>query len=489
MTATTTTMMTTTATAAVMISQQHRTKMLESLSKSKTKRELLGKMSMPLSKVEERLRQHSNELMEIQSKRKQIKETMATEMEEWNRQGAWECGHVCTSYYENYDLWLKLKMQICSANIECFRYKYKEIKKVFDKVHTNEKRMSMEDMIMSIDAALMTASNIRLPPAIIEVRTQEKTLQGVIKQLEQKYEEKKLDVRKPMTAQERTKHLLTLLDLMFEGFTYFHPIDNGFQVTFEQLLLDPRFEESRIITKWKELEKKNKDINMSNISRFLFNLTETLLKNAELTADKPYFQPHFFDATHLMTCRCIFPRSKELLQHILQKHHEKDRLYLKRLTWMASLTQEQIGIEEQFTCKIQHHSQPPYGQAITHIKMIDIVTTLSPQDSVATLIESVHCIQKIASEYYRINCDADHNSSSFKEPIINGDSLFPIVVFCVLQSGIHTWHAWLYCMEHFFRREILNFGQSGFCFTLLKATVTYVMSKRPSDFSLDDNIE
>jgi len=222
---------------------------------------------------------------------------------------------------------------------------------------------------------------------------------------------------------------------------------------------------------------------MRNIARFLHNLTETLLKNCELTSDKSYFQSQFFDATNLMVCRCIFPRSKELMECIVSKNSEEDKQYLKHLTWMSTLSQEQIGIEKEFRYKYNKHA---YSEAITLIKRVDINVTQTPQDSVVTLVDSIHVIQKSATDYYHMNCP----EYSQTEPVfINGDSLFPIVVFCVLQSGVHTWHVWLHCMEQFFQKEILYFGQPGFCFTLLKATVLYVMAQKPSNFSLNDNIE
>ena len=58
----------------------------------------------------------------------------------------------------------------------------------------------------------MTASNIRLPSEINTKRENEKALSAVIKELKRKYSEKKYeDTILPMSSEDRTKHILTML--------------------------------------------------------------------------------------------------------------------------------------------------------------------------------------------------------------------------------------------------------------------------------------
>jgi len=73
--------------------------------------------------------------------------------------------------------------------------------------------------------------------------------------------------------------------------------------------------------------------------------------------------------------------------------------------------------------------------------------------------------------------------------LITGDTLFPIVVYCIVQSGIDKWHKWFIMMEKFFNPNVLSFGQTGFCFSLIKAAIAYIMQQKPSNFSLDDDIQ
>ena len=565
---------------------------------------------------------------------------------------------LCRSYYQNLQLLLKLRIEITNLYCECFSNKFKELSKVYERVKKDIRRRSytLDDLILSVEAAMMTTSNIRLPKSVHDLRANEGAMAKMIKELQSKYEELKLDVTKPMSKEDRTKHLLTLLIQIldtsnhniakmnvelkkhlskYDGLPYYHPIETGFQTPFEQILFDPRFEESKLIKKWLTLIEGNMNNNKTDgmtirsISTFIHKLTEKLLESCDLVKGKPYYQKSFWDATHLMICRAILPRIKNVINCILDRNEsaqENDRIYRKRMTWMCTLTQEQLGIDEEYlyyfkpqrllslspsksekydsnnkqhkkmtkpsknkkgvkinanTVKVGSSDMVAYYEPIAQLKSID--SSVVPQDSFVLLIETIHNIQKCAINYYKMNrehtkhkerqknanadgkndsntkdnnrfvtmtthemkqnmnnetCSMDSGNSNdnsnddgdndsptskgkdkdkakstspsksqsktendkitkdkyeskgkSKSIVITADQLMPIVVYCVVQSGVEHWHRWISMMENFYPKSVLNFGQAGFCFSTLTAGVSYIMEQKPSNFGIDDDIE
>ncbi len=322
-------------------------------------------------------------------------------------------------------------------------------------------------------------------------------MDSVLRELKEKYDEMKVEVLKPITKDDRTKHLLTMLVKIIntatpqkkllahkrlnipkhisDGLVYFHPIENGFQLPFEELLFDPRFEEGKIIQKWRNLMgKQGSNATITAISTFAFKLTNSLLKSCDITESQPYWEKRFFDATHLLCCRALFPRITDIFQTIQSKFEAplaNDEIYSKRLKWMRRLTMDDIGIPEKFQPPPNSVAKP-YPRAIA--SFMDVHSTWVPQDNMVALIDAVNKIQKCGLAY----CE---KGGKGKEEI-TGDDLFPIVVWCVVNSRVKTWHAWIYRMEKFYHKNILSFGQSGFCFSLLRACVAFVMQQTPEKF-------
>ena len=68
----------------------------------------------------------------------------------------------------------------------------------------------------------------------------------------------------------------------------------------------------------------------------------------------------------------------------------------------------------------------PYYQSISLLK--SVCHQIVPYDSIVTLITAVHYMERTARRYAK-------KKYPNKNIVVNGDSLFPIVVYCVLQSG------------------------------------------------------
>ena len=267
------------------------------------------------------------------------------------------------------------------------RDKYRQLKKTRDRIKKDAKKYSLDDLVLTVEAAMMTASNIRLPQDINSKRDNEKSLSLVIKELKKKYAERKYqDIIQPMSAHDRTKHILTMLVQIIDtsnsnkttmtrnvsdGLPYFHPKDNGYQVPFEQLLYDPRFAQKQNIDAFKikyisfgeninqkVIDKEN--LSLTKISTFIYKLTNSFLDSCELNKDSPFFQKLFWDCTNLMIGRSIFPKFKNVIKYVIDKDVESvelDKKYRKQLVWMSTLGQNRIGIEPEFTYYYVRHSK------------------------------------------------------------------------------------------------------------------------------------
>merc|ERR1719361_3376647 len=240
---------------------QNRRTVLHRLSRGKNKKDVMSKLDISIGKVEEKLKVYVRNLVSLQDELVKINNTMKTEVEEWENRKNFCLTNLCRSYYSNFGLLIQIRIEIATKYCECFRDKYRQLKKTRDRIKRDAKKYSLDDLVLTVEAAMMTASNIRLPSDINTKRDNEKALSAVIKELKRKYQERKYeDTILPMSSEDRTKHILTMLVQIIDtsnkttmtknvsdGLPYFHPKDNGYQVSFEQLLYDPRFDQKQTI--------------------------------------------------------------------------------------------------------------------------------------------------------------------------------------------------------------------------------------------------
>eukprot|EP01084_Bolivina_argentea_P266687 452429_1 len=521
---------------------QNRRTVLHRLSRGKNKKDVMSKLDISIGKVEEKLKIYVRNLVALQDELSKCNNEMTKELTEWENINNFSLTNLCRSYYSNYALLIQTRIEIATKYCECFRDKYRQLKKTRDRIKKDAKKFSLDDLVLTVEAAMMTASNIRLPQDINIKRDNEKSLNIVINELKKKYNEKKYeDVIQPMTAQDRTKHILTMLVQIIDtsnkttmtknvsdGLPYFHPTDNGYQVPFEQLLYDPRFTQKNTIAEFiskyvnnnneinvKIIDKEN--LSLTRISTFIYRLTNSFLDSCELNKDSPFFQRVFLDCTNLMIGRSIFPKFDKVIKYVICKDInsvEMDDKYRKQLIWMCTMTQQKVGIDNEFCYyyvkkikslkqtmlkpkKIERKStifideQSENEEKIAYYKPIQRLKELQnicvPQDSIVLVIDTVHDIQKCAMKYNKMK-NGKLSLKKKKQVVISGDSLFPIVVYCLIQSNVDYWNRWIFMMKKFYTQKILSFGQTGFCFSLINAAVKYIMDQKPSNFGLDDEL-
>ena len=521
---------------------QNRRTVLHRLSRGKNKKDVMSKLDISIGKVEEKLKIYVRNLANLKDELMKINENMNKELSDWENINNFSLSNLCRSYYSNLKLLVEIRIEIATKYCECFRDKYRQLKKTRDRIKKDAKKYSLDDLVLTVEAAMMTASNIRLPQDINIKRDNEKSLSIVIKELKKKYNEKKYeDIIQPMTSQDRTKHILTMLVQIIDtsnkttmtknvsdGLPYFHPKDNGYQIPFEQLLYDPRFKQKQVIDQFIEkyininnnnnnnintkiIDKEN--LSLTKISTFIYKLTNSFLDSCELNKDSPFFQKLFWDCTNLMIGRSIFPKFHNVIRYVISKDVEcveLDNKYKKQLVWMSTLDQKKIGIEDEFQYyyvkkikslkpklfkpknKIQsntiidieseNESKIAYYKAINRLRGLPNISV--PQDSIVLVIDTIHDIQKCATKYSKLK-----QKKQDTKVIISGDSLFPIVVYCLIQSNVEYWNQWIFMMKKFYTQKILSFGQTGFCFSLINAAVQYILDQKPSNFGLDDDLK
>eukprot|EP00483_Globobulimina_turgida_P006130 UN06140 len=163
---------------------------------------------------------------------------------------------------------------------------------------------------------------------------------------------------------------------------------------------------------------------------------------------------------------------------------------------MSKLSQKQIGIDDEFQyyfelqvkskegkCLLQNpvanEEEIAYYAAIKRFKQLSKIVT--PQDSIVWVIDTIHQIQKCAIKYEKLSkfklIQIKNEFENQKITVLGADSLFPIIVYCLVKSRYDYWHRWIFMMNKFYTDHVLSFGQTGFCFSLIQAAMHYVLKQ------------
>merc|ERR1719361_2291724 len=155
---------------------RNRRTVLNRLSRGKNKKDVMSKLDISIGKVEEKLKVYVRNLAALQDELAQNESTMNSELNEWENIQNFSLSNLCRSYYSNLKLLISIRIEIATKYCECFRDKYRQLKKVRDRIKKDAKKYSLNDLVLTVEAAMMTASNIRLPQDINYKRDNEKSL-------------------------------------------------------------------------------------------------------------------------------------------------------------------------------------------------------------------------------------------------------------------------------------------------------------------------
>ena len=92
-------------------------------------------------------------------------------------------------------------------------------------------------------------------------------------------------------------------------------------------------------------------------------------------------------------------------------------------------------------------------------------------------------------EYYYQHYPEKKDDVNDDGAYISQDDLFPIILYCIMQSKLETPHKLIYFIEHILPKEKTTMGQSAFALSALKAAVEYISQAKPQTFGMDAEIE
>ena len=118
-----------------------------------------------------------------------------------------------------------------------------------------------------------------------------------------------------------------------------------------------------------------------------------------------------------------------------------------------------------------------------------LIPFILPQEGLQTLLYATESIYKTAMEYYYRHYPEKKDDVNDEGAFISQDDLFPIILYCVMQSKLETPHRLIHFIEHILPKEKTTMGKSAFALSALKAAVEYISQAKPTTFGLDAEIE
>merc|ERR1712228_34102 len=112
-----------------------------------------------------------------------------------------------------------------------------------------------------------------------------------------------------------------------------------------------------------------------------------------------------------------------------------------------------------------------------------------PQEGLQTLLAATKSIYDTAMEYYYTHFPEKKDDENDLGAYIAQDDLFPIILYCVMQSKVETPHKLIHFIEHILPKEKTTMGQGAFALSALKAAVEYISQAKPESFGMDAEIE
>jgi len=313
-------------------------------------------------------------------------------------------------------------------------------------------------------------------------------------------------------------------------------------------ILDQRCKEGRIVSRWLVfIRKKYKDITFEDLADFMQKLAHTFLHSYSLPTKQ------YYEAVRILCYRCIFRQKiiKKIIFDLLnveqtnnnedyiniKQCNNLDAIYQKKVMWMRALNEEQLGIQSKYWLKkeisfdnklnVMNSKQSqkwssfiadsllagkdiPFAHSINlmgqleldyHViqkyknktnpdsKHKDIIPFVLPQEALQTLLSATKSIYKTAMQYYYKHNPEKKGDANDEAQFISQDDLFPIILYCVMQSKLETPHKLIYFIEHILPKEKTTMGQSAFALSALKAAVEYISNAKPTTFGMDAEIE
>ncbi|ETO19346.1 hypothetical protein RFI_17884, partial [Reticulomyxa filosa] len=305
---------------------------------------------------------------------------------------------------------------------------------------------------------------------------------------------------------------------------YYHEHNPNEQKTFDHFILDQRTKEGRITTRWlKWIVEKQDEVSLESLCDFMVKLSHTFIDSYQLSKFYfVYFLSQYYECVRIFVYRCVLGQgsTQTMVSNILASQFQDlsglDETYRRKTFWMRTLKHDKLQINKEYWLEpavdIGHHnlltvssdstpkrhSQLPFqaGESVPFAEAINIIGELEKQDDIHAspdiginlILEAVKLVNDVAMRYFENNKRSQGIEKPKLVPLGN-DDLFPLVVYCVIQSRLENPHVCIRFIELILPEENTTMGQAAFSLSLLKAAVQYIINAAPEEFGLDADVD
>jgi len=389
---------------------------LDRLRQTKNKKQLTKKLNNSISKLREELKTHNKRIQILEEERMETETLKESEIDKWGEYAQFDLVDAARSFFENKLLLIAMSIRIEEQYRDCFSNKIKTLMKV--STNKSMKKLEFDDYVCAVEAAMTTASHIRLPKSIRGEAENQKALEKVVDNYEKKYVEL-MAAQSCNTDDIKTDEFREVLDdVMAEAQKvdnmWWYPLNQNHQLRFESILFDVRHREGRYIKVWTDRQKDEEDLSYQKINQFLERLTNTVCDSykVDFSSSKTTNE---YEAVRLLTHRAMMSRIFYLVaDNPALEDKEKDEVLKKKVFWMRSLKQEKLHIKAAFCLNLSpsvkkgrenYHTDAahevgsgvPYAEAIRYISAMR--SEKVADDCVVHLVNCITNIEVTAKRY------------------------------------------------------------------------------------------
>mmetsp|Transcript_20524 Transcript_20524/g.32665 ORF Transcript_20524/g.32665 Transcript_20524/m.32665 type:complete len:1240 (-) Transcript_20524:181-3900(-) len=356
-----------------------------------TKKDLLKELDSSMTKLQKKLKQHANRVMQLKSEINVMTQTRDKEHKQWTSWYVLELVDLAKEYYETRLSFLNHQIELEKLHIECFTEKLQRLENASKAIKRNGKKWNIDDVRNNIEVAFHTAWRIRLSQDVPDKQDYVKQLHKVVESLKHNYDSKVVILGKAeISIEERKEEVFLFLQSTLAKYEsrqmatnksfklsrnleneedFYCPYDETDQNKFDSFILDQRTKEGRIVFRWLVfIKKKHQDITFEDLADFMQKLAHTFLHTYSLP------NKQYYECVRILCYRCVFRQRiiKKIIYDLLntkptgkakasgnnqeenpevvamQQVANLDQVYQKKVMWMRALNDEQLGIKEDY---------------------------------------------------------------------------------------------------------------------------------------------
>jgi len=211
---------------------------------------------------------------------------------------------------------------------------------------------------------------------------------------------------------------------------YFHKKNQRAQDEFRQMITDERTHEGQKIKQWRDFvaaekaKKNGKILSPTSILKFIDFLANEIIERHRLRQYQISDQGMLNVCCHLYCQRVLFPLlNEEVACFQTDQERKMDREFHRKIRWVRSLTQEQIGIDPKLQFLCHHcanlsgnstadvHNRVAYGAAVDVLSKLDNDNNeMVCSDMVYVILKAIQTLFKQATFYAKANMRCTHRS-------------------------------------------------------------------------------